>query len=254
MLQQTQVDRVVPTYRRFLHRFPTWEALAQAPFARVLAYWHGLGYNRRAKYLHALAKTVVQEYEGRLPENEEALTKLPGIGAYTARAILAFAFRKRVAPIDTNVARVVRRYFLGAGEQEERRIAQDAEAALPHRGVYWWNHALMDFGAMTCTARSPACGTCPLREQCRAAPFFRRGGTEQTRRKPHLPFPRTRRFLRGKIVQELLRGAQTQAALIKKLQGSTSFSAREIRRTIHELETESFIATRNRRLEISGAS
>jgi len=175
MLQQTQVDRVVPKYRAFLRRFPTVKRLAAAPVAEVRRLWYPLGYNVRPIRLHAIACETVARYGGRLPDREEALRRLPGVGRYTAGAILSFAYGRDTAVLDTNVRRVLGRVFLG-----RRRLARvrgdktfwDLAASLvpPGRG-YDFNQALMDFGATWCTARKPRCATCPMRSFCACFPF-----------------------------------------------------------------------------------
>lgn len=171
MLQQTQVTRVEEYYPRFLHRYPTLDALSRATPAQVRASWDGLGYYRRAANLHRLAKTVMREHQGQLPDTPDALRKLPGIGTYTAGAITTFAYRKRAAAVDTNVERVMRRVFLprlGAGAAAQRRIYALLDIILPARRDTAWefNQALMDLGATVCVARAPRCGVCPVRPAC----------------------------------------------------------------------------------------
>lgn len=171
MLQQTQVDRVIPRWREWLDQFPTLAALAAAPRAEVIRAWRGLGYNLRAVRLHDLARTLVAERGGRFPRALSDLRALPGLGPYTAAALACFAFGERVAPVDTNVRRVLGRLFLGepaVARGQEAAIAALAEAALPE-DAYSWNQALMDLGATICTADAPACLICPVRDPCRAA-------------------------------------------------------------------------------------
>jgi A/G-specific adenine glycosylase len=165
MTQQTQVDRVVPRYHRFLGRFPTVAACAAAPVADVITEWAGLGYNRRALNLHRAAVAVVEHHRGRLPRDLAALRRLPGVGPYTARAVLAFAYGDDVGIVEVNTARVLARAFagrrLGAGE------AQSLADGLVPPGEGWaWNQALLDVGATVCTKRAPACADCPLRPGC----------------------------------------------------------------------------------------
>ena len=170
MLQQTQVSRVLDYYERFLQRFPTLDALAKAPPKRVRESWEGLGYYARARNLHALAKQVDE-----LPGDAEALRALPGIGRYTAGAVASFAFELREPLIDTNVARVLRRVFAprvniktAAGSNKLWAIAEDI---LPRTGKATWAHnqALMELGALVCTARVAKCSECPVRSYCRSA-------------------------------------------------------------------------------------
>ena len=162
MLQQTQVARVVPRWEAFLDRYPTPEACAAAPLGDVLREWQGLGYPRRARNLHAAA-TVVAE-AGAFPRNLDGLLALPGVGPYTARAVMAFAFELDVAVVDTNIARV---YARVAGERlTPKRVQAAADDALPIGDAWTWNQCLMDLGAVLCRPANPGCEECPLRELC----------------------------------------------------------------------------------------
>lgn len=172
MLQQTQVARVRDYYARFLTRYPTVTDLARARPAAVRESWDGLGYYRRAANLHALARTVVREHGGNIPSRREALRLLPGVGDYTAGAIATFAFEQRVPAVDTNVARVLARVFrprLHRGARGWRQLRNLAARLLPRcrRTAWEFNQALMDLGALVCTARRPRCGQCPVRPACR---------------------------------------------------------------------------------------
>jgi A/G-specific adenine glycosylase len=164
MLQQTQVPRVVPRYHQFLARFPTPAHCAAAPAGEVVRAWAGLGYNRRAVNLHATAVLVVDHHGGRLPDQLDQLLELPGVGPYTARAVLAFAFERDVGVVDTNAARVLARvagHSLGRAEVQAR-----ADQAVPPGRGWAWNQAVLDLGATVCTSRSPSCGSCPLVGAC----------------------------------------------------------------------------------------
>jgi len=170
MLQQTQVDRVLPKYREFLERFPTLAALAEAPTAEVIRAWAPLGYNMRAVRLQAIARQVVAEYQGQIPAAVDELLALKGVGRYTAGAISCFAYHQQVATVDTNIRRVLSRLFVGIEKPEAPTRDADtwklAEAALPAGEAYRWNQALMDLGATVCTATTPACETCPIQQVC----------------------------------------------------------------------------------------
>jgi A/G-specific adenine glycosylase len=171
MLQQTQVARVSEYYPKFLETFPTLRLLAAATPARVREAWDGLGYYRRAADLQRLAQQVVEQHGGELPSDPGLLRRLPGIGRYTAGAIASFAFERSVAAVDTNVARVLRRAFhprLPRGARAERRIWDTAAALLPHRGEHAWafNQAVMELGALVCTARVARCEVCPVAAAC----------------------------------------------------------------------------------------
>ena len=164
MLQQTQVARVVPRYERFLARFPTPTACASAPVGEVVTLWAGLGYNRRAVNLHRTATIVVAEHDGRLPADLDALLALPGIGPYTARALLAFAWERDVGVVDTNAARVLAR--LGGRSLTAREVQARADEAVPAARGWAWNQAMLDLGATVCTSRAPRCGDCPVAAGC----------------------------------------------------------------------------------------
>jgi A/G-specific adenine glycosylase len=174
MLQQTQVDRVLPKYHEWLEKYPTLEALASAPVRDAAATWRPLGYNIRPRRLHAIARESVASYGGELPSDEATLRSFKGIGAYTAGAVLSFAFGRRAAILDTNVARVLFRVFVGRGEPKshamKRHLWSVSRTVLPLRHVYDFNQALMDFGATMCTARRPKCGACPMRRGCASFP------------------------------------------------------------------------------------
>jgi A/G-specific adenine glycosylase len=168
MLQQTQVSRVVDYYGRFVSRFRSLQQLAQARPSSVREAWDGLGYYRRAENLHRLARTVVRDHAGQIPSEPRMLRTLPGVGPYTAGAVATFAFERRAAAVDTNVARVLRRAFAHGRTLGERQVWDLAQRVLPHdRRVAWeFNQALMDLGATVCTARRPRCAECPVRAAC----------------------------------------------------------------------------------------
>jgi A/G-specific adenine glycosylase len=170
MLQQTQVDRVLPKYHEWLARYPSLEALASAPDEEVVKTWYPLGYNIRPRRLQTIAREAVARHNGRLPDDEATLRSFKGIGAYTAGALLSFAFRQRAAILDTNVARVLFRVFIRDGELKShamtRQLWEVSRAVLPRRDVFDFNQALMDLGALVCTARKPRCLVCPMEAIC----------------------------------------------------------------------------------------
>jgi len=174
MLQQTQVDRVLPKYAEWLEKFPSLHALAAAQEDEVTQTWRPLGYNIRPKRLQSIAREAVARYDGRLPTDEATLLSFKGIGQYTAGAIRSFAFRERAAILDTNVARVLFRVFIAKGDPKSHAMTKHlwsvSEAVLP-RDVFDFNQALMDFGAMVCSARNPKCLVCPMSADCRSYPF-----------------------------------------------------------------------------------
>jgi len=164
MLQQTQVSRVLDYYDPFLRRYPTVEALAGARRSAVREAWEGLGYYRRAANLHRLAKEVVRHHDGVVPDDPAELLRLPGVGPYTAGAVATFAYEQPVAAVDTNVHRVIQRVF----SCQTAKVAETAQLLQPKRGKTAWsfNQALMELGALVCTARAPRCPTCPVSSLC----------------------------------------------------------------------------------------
>ena len=165
MLQQTQVPRVVPRWQAFLDDFPTPAACAAAPVGAVVRAWSGLGYNRRAVNLHRAATAVVEHHGGRLPVDLDALLALPGVGPYTARAVLVFAHERDIGLVDTNAGRFVARALAGA--PLPLRAAQvAADAAVPTGSGWAWGQAVFDLGAAVCTRRRPRCPECPIATSC----------------------------------------------------------------------------------------
>lgn len=216
MLQQTQVDRVKPKYAAFLQQFPTIEALAQASSGDVIRAWAGLGYNRRALNLQRTAQAVLNEHDGQFPDTPDTLRSLPGIGPYTAGAIACFAFERDVAFMDTNIRRVITRVFVGAddGNMGERGLLEIASAAVAKGRAWVWNQAIMELGALVCTATKPRCQLCPLRRECRAyaawceadQAIFTYVPRHQALAKVaerRMPFAATTRYFRGRIIHIL---------------------------------------------------
>ena len=210
MLQQTQVDRVIPYFYRFFEQFPTVQALAQAPTAEVIKVWAGLGYNRRAVNLQRAAQAVVEHHAGQFPHHLEALLALPGIGPYTAGAIACFAFEQDVAFIDTNMRRVLYRLFVGSTlpipTAADKALHRMAERLIPAGDGWRWNQALMEFGALHCTARKPACVICPLQAACAAYPTIQTRLAMVSRSRPdrtEVPFHESNRFFRGRVIDAL---------------------------------------------------
>ena len=170
MLQQTQVDRVLPKYSEWLEKYPSFEALAGAAEDEVTRTWYPLGYNIRPRRLQAIAREAVTRFGGVLPSDEETLLSFKGIGQYTAGAIRSFAFRERAAIVDTNVARVLFRVFVGRGDPKahamKQRLWRISTALVPVRHVFDFNQGLMDLGATICTPRKPRCDVCPVLAMC----------------------------------------------------------------------------------------
>ncbi len=230
MLQQTQVDRVLPLYVAFLERFPTLQALAASDAGDVIRAWRGLGYNSRAQRLRQLAQKVVDRFGGVLPRERDALRSLPGIGPYTAAAVRAFAFNENDAALDTNIRRVVQRVSLGLEYPQraaDRVLDTLANASVPAGRGHDWNSAMMDLGATLCTARAPRCLLCPLQSVCAAAPVDAAQLVTLARmyakRSPQeaIPFEQTTRFLRGRIID-----------CLRDLAGRTTLSMSELQRSL----------------------
>ncbi|MEK6901849.1 MAG: A/G-specific adenine glycosylase [Nanoarchaeota archaeon] len=178
MLQQTQVSRVVEKFKEFLTLFPTIQDLAKASTAEVIQAWSGMGYNKRALLLHQFAQKVVEDYEGIIPFQPEALRKLPGIGPYTAGSIASFAFNKPEPAIDVNVRRIYLRFFQGKdqglpmGRKEEKDLYELVLSTIPSGKSRDLHNALMDFGSLICLRDAPRCGECPLQKSCLFAPLY----------------------------------------------------------------------------------
>jgi A/G-specific adenine glycosylase len=209
MLQQTQVERVVPKYEQFLRDFPDAATCAAAPPGAVLRAWEGLGYNRRAVNLHRAAMAITADHDGEVPDDLGHLLALPGIGPYTARAVLVFAYEHDHGVLDTNAARFVARAL--AGERLPTRPAQQlADDLVPDDAAWRWNQAVLDLGATVCVKRSPRCAVCPIREDCTWArsgfaspdPAEGSAGTSGVQ----APFAGSDRQGRGRIVQALRTG------------------------------------------------
>ena len=175
MLQQTQVDRVLPKYHEWLGKYPSLEALASAAEDDVAQTWRPLGYNIRPRRLHAIARESVARFGGQLPGDRETLLSFKGIGEYTAGAIRSFAFGERAAILDTNVARVLFRVFVRRGDPKTHAMKKHLWALsatlVPHKHVFDFNQALMDLGATVCVARKPRCELCPMKRLCSSYPW-----------------------------------------------------------------------------------
>ena len=209
MLQQTQVVRVVPRYLRFLASFPTVSDCADASVGEVVRAWEGLGYNRRAVNLHRASREIVRLHGGVVPDHLDALLALPGIGPYTARAVLCFAFERDHGVVDTNAARFLARAV--AGHRLTPRSAQDlADEVVPMGRGWAWNQAVLDLGAEVCVKRAPRCGECPIASSCAwvragAEPPDPADGSAGTTRSQSV-FAGSDRQGRGRLVQALRTG------------------------------------------------
>lgn len=219
MLQQTQVARVVERWPRFVRRWPTPGAFATATLGEVLREWQGLGYPRRARNLHAAATQMVERHDGIVPGDLGELLELPGVGAYTARAVRVFAHEFDDAVLDTNVGRILAR--LSGGRLTSSEAQSLADAAVPTGGGWEWNQTVLDLGATVCTKRSPRCGECPMSAWCAwwsagnpdpdpavssAAVSGRQGSFEGSDRQ-----------LRGRVLRQLATGPVPRLAVVEVL-------------------------------------
>ncbi|HOS97185.1 MAG TPA: MarR family transcriptional regulator [Deltaproteobacteria bacterium] len=230
MLQQTQVERVLKKYPEFLRRFPDILALSASPLAEVLAYWQGLGYNRRAVFLWKCAQALQEEHRGRFPGTAEDLRRLPGIGHATAGAILAFAFNAPAAFIETNIRRAyINHFFHDRTDVRDREILPLVEATLDRDNPRDWYYALMDYGAM-------------LKNQ---APNPNRRSAHYARQ---APFEGSDRQVRGRIIKTLVeQGAMTK----KKLSARMGIDQKRLDRILSRLEQEGFLARSGARIGLS---
>jgi len=212
MLQQTQVATVIPYYRRFLRAFPDVAGLARAPLERVLELWSGLGYYRRARHLHQAAQSIVDRFRGRFPRQYADAKSLPGIGDYSARAVLSIAFHQPYTVLDGNVARVVARLGAHRGNLHQHRfrraVAGDLEQLLSRHSPGDFNQAMMELGQTVCLPRAPRCPLCPLKKWCRAAAL---GKPES------YPAPRRRRATELRCLAAGILRRGTRMALVRGL-------------------------------------
>ena len=209
MLQQIQVARAVPFYLAFLERFPTVEALAEAPIGEAIRVWGDLGRYKRVVNLHRTARVIVEEHDGEVPSDPEVLVTFPGIDPYTAGAVACFAFGRDVSFLDTNMRRVLHRLFFGPEvphpQAAERDLLNLAVALVPSGRGWEWNQALMELGALRCTARRPLCDTCPVAGSCRAASAIRDAISASPRppKKPGQSYEGSNRYYRGRVLAKL---------------------------------------------------
>lgn len=225
MLQQTQVLRVIPKYAEFIEAFPTVSALSRASTADVLRIWKGMGYNRRALYLKRAAETIVREYGGKFPRNEEELAKLPGVGTYTARALLVFAYRKNICAVDTNIRKIIVYHFFSGAPQPEREIENVARQLVPPGKAWEWHQALMDYGALELPKKK--------------AGMPGKG-------KKSVPFRQSDRYFRGRIMDILRDGDIETSALRDKLVRDYGRSGEYFDNLLKTLLSENMIAKKGK--------
>ncbi|MSU76315.1 A/G-specific adenine glycosylase [Patescibacteria group bacterium] len=229
MLQQTQADRVVPYYERFIGRFPDVRSLSRARLATVLKLWQGLGYNRRAKMLHDMAKIVVRDYGGKLPETEAELVRLPGVGPYTAAALAAFASNQPAIVIETNIRSVFIYHFFGDQEGvTDAEILPLIGSTVDQENPREWYQALMDYGA-----------------------WLKRQGVNPSRRSAHYtrqaPLKGSNREVRGAIIRELTREKVGKSELIQR----TGMAPTRVRKALKNLITEGLVSEQEGRIQLT---
>jgi A/G-specific adenine glycosylase len=229
MLQQTQVSRVIHKYHEFLERFPTVQNLAKAPSADVLRVWKGMGYNRRALYLKRASEQIVHVWKGKMPKTDKILTQLSGLGIYTARAICIFAYRQDIATVDTNIRKIITHYFFNDVPQKPHVIEETASRLVPEGHSWEWHQALMDYGAL----------------QLQKITLKRKKIATGDSKKFTIPFRKTDRFVRGKIIDELRNGDVTENVLIRKISLLCERDARIVREILSSLDTEGLLEIRN---------
>ena len=226
MSQQTGIDRVVPKYLAFIERFPTPDSCASAPLGEALALWSGLGYPRRCRNLHDAARMIVDRHGGRVPLELEALLALPGVGAYTARAVLSFAAGHDVGVVDTNVARVLSRLLDSPlGARDAQRVA---DAVVPAGRSWEWNQALMDLGSTVCRARRAECDACPVEAWCAWEDGPDPAPASALTSKPQPRFEGSDRQARGRLMRRLAEGAvrRVDVARVMGLSGDVERAGR----------------------------
>jgi A/G-specific adenine glycosylase len=253
MLQQTAAQQVNKKLPGFLELFPDVHSLATASRADILRAWHGLGYNRRALNLHAAARTIVVKYRGAFPKDYTKLRELPGVGDYTANAILSFAYRMDVPVVDVNIERVLSRLWRPMHSPADTLPIKDVRdldlAILPRGQSHTWHESLMDFGATICTKRAPKCAACPLRQCCPSARYLRSAVAARRDNTEPKFFGHPRRIWRGRTLKAISTlEPVTHKSLLTSLaieeEGFDSF----ILSIVQSLESEGFVRRDRNRL------
>ncbi|MBI5619600.1 A/G-specific adenine glycosylase [Candidatus Gottesmanbacteria bacterium] len=222
MLQQTQVSRVITKYREFIATFPTVGALAKASISDVLKIWKGMGYNRRALYLKQAAQVVVERYGEKFPKSEKELIKLPGLGTYTVRALLVFAYKQNVACVDTNIRRIITHFFFDDKPQKPSVIQSVADQLMPKGKAWEWHQALMDYGALA----MPNAKCQMLNKE----------------KKKTIPFKESNRFYRGRIIDRLREGNIRESMIIREFQKKYGKSREFMRSILSGLKNDGLLA------------
>lgn len=237
MLQQTQVERVKEKYQEFLRVFPNVEVLASASLGDVLRVWSGLGYNRRAKYLHQMAKTIIEEHNGKFPTERQTLLTLPGIGPSTASALGAFAFERDEAMIDTNIRRVLCRVFFQKRIPKDSELYTFANTLIPKGKGREWNYAVMDIASKYCKARGHNDEDCPLARLHGDVDDF-------VYKKPQSTFAGSPRFYRGQVIKYLVE--KNKGVRGDQVISDLGFGQNEIVRALESLQKEGLVRKRGK--------
>lgn len=255
MLQQTQVDRVIPKYLAFLDQFPDIKTLAEAKTSEVIKAWQGLGFNRRAIRLQEVAQKIKEL--GRFPDNEKELLQLKGIGPYTASAVASFAYNQNVVVLDTNIRRVFQRIFLGNVEEENENLTKElellAEKHLPKGKSRDWHNALMDLGAGICKAQAPQCEQCPVQKMCSFTKILEEATKEEKERllsrtrikNKQGTFKDSDRYYRGRILDQLREGS-----LDKKDLDSFKLGKERQEKILREMEKDKLIRINGNKIQL----
>ena len=250
MLQQTPAARVAPQWQAWIKRWPNAASLAAATPAEVIRQWDRLGYPNRALRLHQTAKEIVAKYKGKLPSTYDELIALPGIGDYTAAAIIAFAHNKRSVVLDTNIRRVISRVWHGVDRPRtsvssvERQFAESL-VPLADESAAQWSIAIMEFGALVCTARNPQCAACPIANKC----HWRIAGFPVSDIKPKTQkFEGTDRQVRGQIMKLL---KDSPSSLPKSKLSTVTTDTQQFERALHSLVIDGLVdVTKNGRFQL----
>ena len=229
MLQQTQVSRILPRYAEFIDRFPSVESLAQAKTSDVLRLWKGIGYNRRALYLKKGAEVIMDTHKGIMPNKEQELLSLPGIGTYTARAILVFAYKQDVAMVDTNIRQIITHFFFQDAPQTEKNVQYVADQLVPKGKSWEWHQALMDYGALR----------------------LHSGRRPERSRRTVQPFRDSNRFYRGRIMDLLREKSWKTDQLIEYGENVYHKPKEFLKEIIQGLEKDGLIVSTHKTLALS---
>lgn len=239
MLQQTQVDRVRTKFAEFITRFPDVYALARAPLSDVLRLWSGLGYNRRAKYLHQAAKAVVREHEGKFPRDFLLLQTLPGIGRSTAAAIMSFAWNESYPMIDTNLRRILVRAFFSGKIPSDKELFDFAKKMIPRGRGRAWNYAMLDLGAMVCTARRHSVD-CPMFD-------FHGDVDDFIYKKPQAKFKGSKRSYRGALLKVLVKAKTLSLREAESIFAGSPYDGKV---AVQELVSEGMLCLQNKTITL----